>query len=193
MRFVIFIFIIFCISTSLFSQTKKEKKAIKTWGIKSVTEMVTEVINEKETTRKDSYSTYDKNANIIYNEEFRKDGSLKHKESNKYDSKGNKIEEIVFDAADNKTEKNYKKTFKYDSEENKTEESEFDENGKLVKKLVYTYNANGDKVAEAEYNSAGKIAKKSVYAYDSKGLKAVKKEFDANNQLISTRTYKYEF
>ncbi|MBI5540408.1 MAG: hypothetical protein HY951_10150 [Bacteroidia bacterium] len=193
MRIVFFILVISCISTSLFSQSKKEKKAIKTWGIKSVTEMVVEVVNEKEATRKDSYTTYDKNANIIYNEEFRKDGTLKHKESNKYDSKGNLLEEIVFDAADNKTEKNYKKTYKYDSEENKTEESEFDETGKLVKKIIFSYNANGDKTGEAEYNGAGKIAKKSVYAYDSKGLKAVKKEFDANNQVISTRTYKYDF
>ena len=117
------IFVIFFLSVSLFGQSKKEKKAIKTWGIKSITEMVTENVNGKETIRKDSYSTFDKNGNTTYYEEYRKDGSLKHKETTKYDSKGNKLEETVFDAADNQPEKNYKRTYKYDSEENKTDES----------------------------------------------------------------------
>ncbi len=192
-RVILSVFIILFFTSNLFSQSKKEKKAIKTWGIKSITEMVTETVSGKETTRKDSYSTFDKNANILYNEEYRKDGTLKHKELNKYDSKGNKLEETVFDAADNQPEKNYKRTYKYDSGENKTEESEFDENGKLVKKTQYSYNANGEKVSEVEFNGTGKITKKSVFAYDSKGLKAVKKEYDTNDKVISTRTYQYEF
>lgn len=193
LRLILIVLIFSCFSVSIYSQSKKEKKAIKTWGIKSITEMVTENVNGKDATRKDAYSTFDKNGNTTYSEEYKKDGTLKHKESNKYDSKGNKIEEVIFEDADNSLEKNYKKTFKYDTEENKTEESEFDINGKLLKKTQYTYNANGEKVAEAEFNGLGKVTKKTVYAYDSKGLKAVKKEFDANDKVISTRTYQYEF
>ena len=192
MRIVIFLAFLL-ISCSLFSQSKKEKKAIKTWGIKAITETVVEIIDGKETTRKDSYTRYDKNANIVFNEEYKKDGSLKHKETNGYDNKGNMIEENVFDAAENRTEKKYKRTFKYDSEGNKTEESEFDQNGNLIKKTQINYKSNGEKISEVEFNSAGKVNKKTVYAYDSKGLKAVKKEFDANDKLISTRTYTYEF
>jgi hypothetical protein len=186
-------FILFFFTFSVYSQSKKEKKAIKTWGIKSVTEMVTENVNGKEIIRKDSYTTYDKNGDITYNEEYRKDGTLKHKESEKYDSKGNKLEETVFDIAEARSEKNIKKTYKYDSEENKIEENEFDENGKLLKKTQYTYNSTGEKVSEVEYNGLGKVSKKTVYAYDSKGLKAIKKEYDANNQVLSTKTYQYEF
>ena len=193
LRVIISVLIVICLTSSLYSQSKKEKKAIKTWGIKSITEMVTENVNGKETNRKDSYSIFDKNGNNTYSEEYKKDGSLKHKETNKFDSKGNKLEEIVFDAADNGSEKNYKKTYKYDSEENRIEESEFDETGKLLKKIQFAYNASGEKVSEAEFNGAGKVVKKTVYAYDSKGLKAVKKEFDTNDKVISTRTYQYEF
>ena len=101
----ILLFSIFITITS-FSQSKKEKKAIKMYGIKSVTEMVTENMNGKETTRKDSYTIYDKNANKTYYEEYKKDGTLKHKESTKYDTKGNKIEETNYDIADSNPEKN---------------------------------------------------------------------------------------
>ncbi len=193
LRFFFILLIILSIAVNLAAQNKKEKKAIKMYGIKSVTESVSENINGKETTRKDSYTTYDKNANITFNEEYKKDGTLKHKESTKYDSKGNKIEETIFVLADSNPEKNIKKTYKYNSEENKIEESEFDETGKLIKKILFNYNTNSEKVSEIEYSGAGKIIKKIVFAYDSKGLKAIKKELDANDKVISTRTYKYEF
>lgn len=192
MRTIISLFIIVFISFSSYSQSKKEKKAIKTWGIKSITEFVTEIVNGKETTRKDSYKTFDKNANLTYSEEYFKDGKLKHKETNKYDSKGNTIEESVFDAADSHSLKNYKRTYKYDSEENKIEESEFDENGKLVKKTLNTYNSSNEKVSEIEYDSEGKMIKKTQYNYDSKGLRSNKTEYDSNNQVIYKRLYKYE-
>lgn len=193
LRFVLTLLIALSIAFNSTAQSKKEKKAIKMYGIKSVTESVSENINGKETTRKDSYTTFDKNANITYNEEYKKDGTLKHKESTKYDSKGNKIEEIIFDIADSNPEKNIKKTYKYDSEENKIEESEFDETGKLLKKIISNFNESNEKVSEIEYNGTGKIIKKIVFAYDSKGLKAIKKELDASDKVISTRTYKYEF
>src|SRR5438067_1668002 len=85
---------------SAFSQNKKEKKGVKSHRIKTVTEMVTETENGKEVTRKDSYSAYDKDAHVLENENYRKDGTLKHKETAKYDSKGNKLEETLFDVAE---------------------------------------------------------------------------------------------
>lgn len=192
MKLLIVIFLT-CFSLSAFTQSKKEKKQIKMWGIKSVTETVTEVVNSKEVTRKDSYSVYDKNANRTYYEEYRKDGTLRNKESVKYDSKGNTLEETVFSGSGSQQEKNYKKTYKYDSDGNKTEESEFDSQNKFLKKIVYNYNPNGEKTGEVEYDSENKIVKKTVYAYDSKGLRSAKKEVDAANNVISTRLYKYEF
>lgn len=191
-RIIVSFLVILLFTSSIYSQSKKEKKAIKTYGIKAITEYVTETVNGKEITRKDSYKTFDKNANVTYSEEYFKDGKLKHKETNKLDSKGNILEESVYDAAESRALKIYKKVYKYDSEENKIEESEFDENGKLMKKTENTYNSSNEKVSETEYNSEGKINKKTSYTYDSKGLRATKTETDSNNQVISKRLYKYE-
>ena len=177
------------------AQSKKEKKAIKTYGVKSVTENVSEAINGKESTRKDSYTAYDKNANVTLNEEYRKDGTLKHKESAKYDSKGNKLEETTWDAAEvtPNAEKYVKHVSKFDSDDNKTEELEYDAAGKLLSKSQYSYNSNGDKILEVVYDAAGKLTKKIVYIYNAKGLKVEKKEYDGTNTMISDRKYIYEF
>ena len=177
------------------AQSKKEKKAIKTYGIKSVTENVAETINGKEVTRKDSYTAYDKNANITLNEEYRKDGTLKHKETTKYDSKGNKLEETIFDAAETQlnAEKNIKHVCKFDGDDNKTEEMEYDGSGKLLSKAQYSYNSNGDKILEVVYDATGKLTKKIVFIYNAKGLKVEKKEYDASNILVSDRKYTYGF
>ena len=176
-------------------QRKKEKKAIKTYGVKSVTENVTETINGKEITRKDSYTAYTKNADVTLNEEYRKDGSLKHKETAKYDSKGNKLEETSWDAAEltPNPEKYVKHVSKFDSDDNKTEELEYDAAGKLISKNQYSYNSGGDKILEVAYDAAGKLTKKVVYIYNSKGLKVEKKEYDAANTMISDRKYTYEY
>lgn len=191
-RKILTILLIVLFSFNIYSQSKKEKKAIKMWGIKSVTEFVTENINGKETTRKDSYKMFDKNANVTYSEEYFKDGKLKHKETNKLDSKGNKIEEVVFDAAESKPVKNYKRSYKYDSEENKIEEIEYDTNDKIVKKTHNEYNSSNEKVSEVEYDANGNVVKRTSYSYDSKGFRSVKTEFDSNNKVISKRIYKFE-
>ena len=193
-RFYLSAFFLFFVFLT-FSQTKKEKKNIRTYAVKSVTENVTEILNGKEVVRKDAYTLYDKNANIILNEEYRKDGSLKHKETAKYDSKGNKLEETSWDAAETQPnpEKYIKHVSKFDSDDNKMEELQYDANGKLVGRNQYSYNTKGDKVLEVSYEASGKLVKKTVYSYNSKGLKVEKKEYDASNTLISDRKYMYEF
>jgi hypothetical protein len=177
------------------AQNKKEKKAIKSYGIKSITENVTETVGGKESTRKDSYTVFDKNTNVVLNEEYRKDGTLKHKETAKYDSKGNKLEETIWDAPEIQPnpEKYAKHISKFDSDDNKTEELEYDAAGKLVSKAQYFYNSNGDKILEVVYDPAGKITKSVKYFYNGKGLKQEKKEFDGANMLLSDRKYQYEF
>ena len=146
------------LSFAALGQGKKDKKAIKMYNVLSVTEMVTETVNGKETSRKDSYTSYDKDANVLVNEEYKKDGKLKHREVNKYDSRGNKTEETVFDAADDllKTEKNVKHIYKYDSDNNKTEELEYDASGKLLTRTQYSNNSSGDKVLELVSDASGK-------------------------------------
>lgn len=192
----LFFCVLFLFSLSGFSQNKKEKKDIKAYKIKAVTVMVTEFDNSgKENTRKDSYTTYDKNADILVNEEYRRDGSLKYKEVNKYDSNGNKTEETIFEAADNtlKAEANAKHVCKYDIDDNKTEDLEYDKAGKLVSKTQFSYNSKGNKVLEATFDPAGKLVKKVVYSYDSKGLKVERKEYNGLNVQLSSRKYQYQF
>lgn len=177
------------------AQNKKEKKAIKTYGVKSVTENVTETINGKETTRKNCYTAYDKNANITAKEDYRKDGTLKHKETTKYDSKGNILEETIYDAAENQLnpEKNVKRVCRCDKNDNRIEELEYDGNGKLITKTQYSYNGNGDKILEVVYDASAKLTKKFVYIYNAKGLKVEKKEYDGANTLLLVKKYQYEF
>ena len=184
-----------CATSVIFGQNKKDKKAIRTFKIKSITETVTNFDNGKESTRKDSYTVYDKNANILENEEYRKDGTLKHKESHTYDSNGNKTEEMIFDAADTKPnpEKYNRQVVKYDINDNKSEMLEYDAAGKLLYKTQYSYNSRGDRTFEATFDPAGKLIRKIVYTYDSKGLKVEKKEYDGENKFISSRKYQYQF
>ena len=182
-------------SSFAFGQSKKEKKTIKTYNVKSVTENVSEIIGGKEVSRKDSYTAYDKNANVTLNEEYRKDGTLKHKETAKYDSKGNKLEETSWDAAEltPNAEKYVKHVCKFDGDGNKTEELEYDASGKLLSKAQYSYNSNGDKILEVVYDAVGKLTKKVVYLYNAKGLKVEKKEYDGANVMTSDRKYSYEY
>lgn len=185
--------VLLLVSLAAFCQSKKEKKAIKTYGVKAVTETVTETVNGKEVTRKDAYTAFDKNANVVLNEEFRKDGTLKHKETAKYDSKGNKLEESVWDAAELQPtpEKYFRYVCKYDSDDNKTEEQSYDASGKLISKSQFSYSTSGK--VESVYDPAGKLLKQIVLMYDSKGLKKEKREYDGAKVLLSTRKYQYEF
>ncbi len=193
--FLACITLIFSFSVSIYSQNKKEKKEVKSFKIKSITETITEIENGKEATRKDIYTAFDKNANIIEKESYKKDGSLKHKETTRYDSKGNKIEETIFDAAEvaPKPEKNVKHVAKYDANNNKTEDIEYDGSGRLIHKMQYSYNSKGDKVLEVEFNTDGKLIKKTIYIIDSKGLRVEKKEYDGANTLLTDRKYQYQF
>lgn len=157
--------------------------------------MVTEYVNGKESSRKDSYTSYDKNANILVVEEYRKDGTLKYKEVNKYDSNGNKTEESIFDAAETQPnpEKNVKYVCKYDIEDNKLEELVYDGSGKLISKTQFSNNSKGNKILEVTFDPTGKLQKKIVYTYDSKGLRVEKKEYNGANLLVSSRKYQYQF
>jgi len=99
---------------------------------------------------------------IVWKYEYKVDKELKHKESEeKFDTKGNIVEEI-----------------------------EYDEYGKRDKKTKYTYNENNDVVKEVVYASNGKIKKTTKYKYQGK-LKVEKQVFDENDKLKSKKVYQY--
>lgn len=175
----------------------QSSKKVKSFHIKSTTEWVTDYSSdEKSEARKDTYTAFDKDGNTIEKTEYAKDGSIKKKETDKYDGKGNLLEESSFEAKSDKEpkDKSFKKiTYKYNSSNDKTEENEFDSNDKLVKKTVYTYNKNGDKSAEVIMDSDGKVLKKAIITYDAKGLKAERKTYNSENALESLKKYVYQF
>lgn len=195
-NFLISCFIVLLASSVSFGQLskKKFKKAVKEYHIKSMTEMITENIDGQEKTRKNSYTEYDKEGNFTLHEEYRKNGTLKYKETTKYDSKGNKMEETIFEAAEKqpKAEKNIKRSFKYDSNDNVVEELKYDGNGKLLQKTNYTY-VKENKSVELVYDGNSKLQKRIMYTYDTKGLCVEKKEFNAANAPVETRKYIYQF
>ncbi|MEW6470102.1 MAG: hypothetical protein AB1458_14340 [Bacteroidota bacterium] len=180
------------------ASSAQSKKKIKMYKIKSTTETTTETIEGKEVTYKSVHSVFDKEGETTEKTEYRPDGSVKRKETKKFDGKGNVLEETFYEVKDNKggTDKpgvkNTKKTYKYNSNDDVTEECEYD-GAKLLKKTVTSYNSNGDKSMEVTYDADGKLLKKSVFAYDKKGLKIEKKTYDANNNVIEVKKYTYQF
>jgi len=140
----------------------QSKKDIRNAKVSAETTTTTIIEGGKEITYKDSYTLYDKNGNVSEQTEYSKDGSVKHKESMKYNADNDKIEEKVFDAKD-----------------------------KSTKKTTFTYDANSNKIAENEYDENGKLVKQITYAYNNKGLKTEKKVFDGKKKLISTKKYTY--
>jgi len=190
MKNILLLFLFFSIAICSIGQSKK--KEIKLNKIKSVTVSQDDYKTGKVTSYKDSYEEYDKKGRLLINIEYRKDGTIKHKETNVYDAYGNKIEETLYDSKENK-DKNEKKTYKYNAKNDKIEELEYDSSGKLVKKTTFDYDTNGNKTIELVYNSSDSLIKKIVYTYNNKKLKETKKTFNNSNNLESVKKYTYVF
>ncbi|MDD5571342.1 MAG: hypothetical protein PHD97_09350 [Bacteroidales bacterium] len=156
------IFTIIVLVMSMCHVLAQGKKDIKTYKVSSETSYITVNENGKEVTYKDSYTAYDKDGKVTEQTEFYKDGTIKRKETNKYDSQKNKIEEVIYDGKD-----------------------------KTTTKTTYTYNANKDRIGEIEYDNKGNILKQSVIVYNSKGFKTEKKTYNAGKQLIAIKKYTY--
>jgi YD repeat-containing protein len=91
-------------------------------------------------------------------------------------------------------QKKYKKTtWKYNSAGDKTEEVEYDAAGNVTKKTTYAYNSKGNRAFEMEYDGAGKLLKKTAYGYDSKGLRTEKKVYGPGDVLEKYVKYTYTY
>lgn len=90
--------------------------------------------------------------------------------------------------------KKYKKTtWKFNTAGDKTEEVEYDASGNVTKKTTCAYNAKGERVFEMEYDGAGKLLKKTAYSYDKKGLRTEKKVYGPNDVLEKHVKYTYTY
>lgn len=95
---------------------------------------------------------------------------------------------------DSDAPKKYKKvTWKYNDKGDKTEEVEYDAAGAVSKKTVFTYNKLGDRATEIVYDAAGKVLKKTIYGYDAKGLRTEKKVYGPGDVLTRHVKYTYTY
>src|SRR4051794_37982953 len=92
--FFLWIVLITVVCSSVDAQKKKEIKRLK---IKSVKTMVTETVDGKEATRLDMLERFDGNGNKTEETSYNKDGSLKKKETAKYNKNNDKTEEVHYD------------------------------------------------------------------------------------------------
>ncbi|MDQ3110199.1 MAG: hypothetical protein M3R17_09920 [Bacteroidota bacterium] len=97
-------------------------------------------------------------------------------------------------SSDNNDQKKYKKTtWKYNSSGEKTEEVEYDAAGNVTKKTTYAYNSKGYRAFEMEYDGTGRLLKKSAFSYDNKGLRTEKKVYGPGDVLEKYVKYTYTY
>lgn len=182
--------ILFLLSLGL-SVNAQGKKDIKKLKIKSATTTTIEIVDGKEKVLNDTYQRFDKEANVLEDVEYNKDGvTFKKKESRKLNKNEDVTEEIIYDEKGNVKKKTLTE---YNAKNDKTIETVYDGKGAIIEKITYGYNSDGNKNFELTSDASGKTVKKAIYTYSKNGLKAEKKTYNANGDLISTKKYTYEF
>ena len=126
------IFLAVCFANS-FSQSKKD---VRKYGIKSVTEMMTEIDNGKEVTFKSSFTSFDKNGFVAKKTDYHRDGTVKKEVTSKYDGYGNKIEDLECDGSRSPVSR---QVFTYDKKALKAERREYNGSRVLVSIKKYQY------------------------------------------------------
>jgi len=138
---------------------------------------------------------YDEKGNVIEENKYNADGSLRSfrpKTTYKYDENGNKIEENWYNAGSLR----YEFTYKYDEKGNKIEESWYNADGSLDAKYKSKYDEKGNEIEKNKYYADGSLDAKYKSKYDEKGNEIEKnyyRYYRAEGSLSSKTTYKFEF
>lgn len=102
---------------------------------------------------------------IEVNHEAEQQLVLSHYYENTFDSFGNRIKDLEFDA-----EGNLIKTYTYYNTGNQRNKMEMtDENGKLIRTIEYAYDENGLLDYDQSYDGKGNPEKRFAYSYDDEG------------------------
>jgi hypothetical protein len=194
------VYILFLTCVLSLGANAQGKKDVKKNKIKSITEIVTTTENGKEITYKAYYIAFNKDGEVTEETEYYSNGTIKKKETTKYDANDNKVEETFYQKKNPKSDDesealiNQKIVYKYNVHNDKVEEDEIDAStGKIIKMQLFLYNSKGERNIEETYDANKKLIKKALFTYDSKGLKTEKKVYNANNVLEMTKKYVYEF
>lgn len=100
----------------------QNKKDVKKYFIKSVTESVSEKVNGVEIVRIKSRKNYDSSGNIVEETDYNNDGILKNKTVRKFNSKNDVTEELI--TANNK---------------------------KIIRYVIYSYNHSNELISVKKY------------------------------------------
>ena len=141
------------------------------------------------------------------------DTSFLEKISYRYDSQGNKIEEVhyypdsvsdlitfKYNQGGKKVEKRWKDTineldhlatFRYDKDGNKIEQKWSDKNGSLLKTATYSYDENGNQIAEEMISSEDSLNERLTFRYDNNHKLIEENSYNANDSITHRYTFKY--
>lgn len=183
----VFIILTFClIINQAFAQKKNQ---IADRNIKYMTQHTVDNRRDNKS-EKTIFSRYDKDGNVIEQIEYNEDSSIAKWE--KYSFYKNGEENLLLELDPNGKQKK-KVIGTFDSFGNKIEEMTFNAEDSLIEKTVYSFNNFNEKVAETTYDKNGKIKTKAVFEYESKGMLKSKTVYNAENAVIYLRTYKYGY
>ena len=106
-----------------------------------------------------------------------------------YDEKGNKLEEMQYDASGKLT---VKTNYKYDAGGNQIERVNYIAGGKPSCRYTFKYDQKGNLVEETEYNGSENLTSKYTSKYDAKGNQIERVNYGAGGMLIGEHTFKYD-
>lgn len=190
--FLLSISIFFC--ASLFGQSKKQVKELKIKSVTETSVIykegkeVSNYKSEYTTFDKEGNTT----SQIEYNVDgsVKRKETTKYAGKEKIEE----IIEHPVPSNDNGEQKKYKRTtWKLNPKGDKIEEIEYDAAGNVIKKTTCVYNPKGERVFEMEYDGAGKLLKKSAYSYDKNGLRTEKKVYGPGDVLEKHVKYTYTY
>ena len=132
---------------------------------------------------------FDSKGNKIERLIYNADQELLSKAQYQFDSQGNMIEEAVY-SVDGEL---YLKTkIAYDSQSNAIEEAWYDGDGVSTGKFKHQYDSQGNAVETAWYDEGGELVQNQKYQVDSKGNKTEQASYDADGQLQSNYKCQYD-
>jgi len=113
----------------------------------------------------------------------------KEKWSFRYDSKGNRVEEIKYDEDGGIA---YSIYLKYDNNDNVIEKLELDGNNNLFEKWIYVNDEKGNNIEATQYDSDNKLFYKYTFSYDYKGNKTDEIIYDSAGEPKQRTKFVYQ-
>jgi hypothetical protein len=131
---------------------------------------------------------YDANGNDTCLISFGPDGKLLGKSLNRYDGRGNEVEQVMVD--DGKATP--RGSFKYDDKDNLVEMDLYSTTGGANMRCVYKYDENGFKKVGLMYDTSGKVADSIACHYDAAGNQLQSTMYRANGTVSMRWEFKYD-